>query len=227
MRFLTPQLSAYGRPLPCARLRQLVDDPDHGICGHSKVFLRALALAALQVQFAECLVSEAEDRALLKRRKRVNEACNGTPFEISNLDLQIFGDNKRIRLALNPALTQLLQKIRPGFVKELMAWAPPLISEGRKNKPPIVVGNQIILALHRFYFPGQSVSAHRLDTKTGTQLSATDLAQAVLQAFCPIVDKHRLYVIRSAQSMDQVAMLAGVCRSTAAAHRAKYGVLKL
>lgn len=227
MKLLTPQLSANGRLLPCGQLRQIVNNPQSPLRTQSKTCLRALALAGLQVQFSKAVLGGGQPCPPLKMHRRVNEACTAKPFEVSNLELEVFGDSDPVNLAFRSELAQLLKKIKQDFVQEVIGWAPPLIAEGRPNKPAIVVGNQIVAALHRYFFPGTSMRVHLLDAKPSFHLTPNELAQNVIKQFCPTVNKHRLQIIRSANSMEQAALVAGVCRSTAAAHRAKYGVIQL
>lgn len=223
MNVLTPQLTKSGRHLPCATLRELASNPAK-VCTGKRSHRRALILAALQLRFAQVLCPREVPQGNLPRRFR--ETYAGVCLR-SNLELQVFGIGQGLRLDVNPRLARLASYLSPNLLDQALIWAPPVVAPGQGKHPPFVVANQVSFALHRYLYPGEVVSVQMLNYRPGWQLSPADLAQGVIQAFFPMVNANRNFVIRACSTGKEASVLSGLGTTRCGEIRQQLGLLTI
>lgn len=219
MSVLTPQIYQRNRLLPCAILGEMATS---GVVRKRRE-VRALILAALYCRFARAVVDPQDARASPPRRFR-NLYAN--VVDSSNLGVQIFGESVDVEPTVSPGLAQLLASMPEGLVKDAVDWAPPVVAPSRGKQPPIAVANQIPLALHRYFYPGEMIRVWMLAYRPGWQMTAAELATQVVHAFEPLVTGHRTTLVRACRTGQEASLLSGLGTTRCAEIRQQQGLLK-
>ncbi len=213
-----------GHPAPSAVLARML-----GTGGDSKVGRRrgswrqdrAVLLAAIYVRLLRCMNSDlGEPPVVAPQRTRWKRLCRSGSVLVSASELGRLPLVSPDTDVLAIQTCRLLTQLPAAFVRDLVRWAPPVVSESPQSGVPMPVLGSILSAfLASQCLEGEPVRVCVLGTATRARFGAADLIGFGLPLLEPLVGAETRRIAAAAPNLRLAELLTGRKRAMAARMR--------
>lgn len=205
---LLPPIGLGDVPLPVCLLHRWVSE---GVVpSRTRKWKRALLLAAYLWHLSSALLADLGESPKLPEPRRTRWAIEPSITRVPACTLYWTGASIRPL----PATRQLLNDVSESFIRNLLAWAPPVVIPADRDGNHHVVGNQLIAMLARSRIPQFRVPVRRCAAATGIRRPLSEVAQGLAVVLRALVEENRDQVALMAEGAQLACRLSGYSRAT-------------
>ena len=208
---IAPPLLLAGRVLVVGQLHRLLTSrkPARWSTGKN----HALLLAALNFQLARRLLDDLDlgPQPLTPRRWRWKLREGAEHIPVSGIVWSGVGSAQAQPL---PRTHAFIAELPEALVRQVLAWAPPLVEPTTDRYGySAVVANHLSALLARQRLLGQQVQVLRMCYATAQHRTLPEIAQSTVHALQPIYEQHRRRIVELALDQSQAHLLTGYSRA--------------
>jgi hypothetical protein len=171
---------------------------------------RALLLAAYLWNLSSALLADLGESPKLPEPRRSRWAIEPSITRVPASTLCWTGGS----IQPLPATREFLSTVPEPFIRNLLAWAPPVVIPADRDGNCRVVGNQLIAMLARNRIPHIRVPVRRCIVATGIRRPLPEVAQGFAVILKSLVEENRPRVALMAEVAELACLLSGYSRAT-------------
>lgn len=208
---LGPDLKVNGRPAPCAVLGSLLAGASCKpyLIGHR----RALLLCALSLQCAMLGLKDEEAPPGMPAPRDWRRGIRSPRMQVPAHQLAWSPTPER-KPSLFPHLTAYLAQLSHEFVRDVVAWAPPVVVRDASLDTWRVVANGMSALVARFRLGDTAIKVRPLVVESSTlPRTLTEVLQLNAEAMWPLYGRHRRDIACATARLDDAIHLTGYGRA--------------
>lgn len=221
---LAADLNTQRRLLPCAALIRQLERPGRHML-RSDTVDRALLLAAVYDNLAECLLADfGSEHGGDPSPQRWRQKLQPIPQKIVARRLALQPVQSTGAVILPIATHCFLAGLPLWWVREILIWAPPVISRlDAPDSPAPVIENVFSAFLASRVIPNEKVSVRVLTSKTHARFNVVQLAALAAPVLSPLCRTYRNRIVCLAPNLAIARHLTGLSRAMVARIRQEQG----